>query len=71
VVVGSHIRSLQVVAFVVKGVVRPVVLLEVEEPALSIVADTWLVARGYGLALVPVPVLMQEQRYWHASVHLN
>jgi hypothetical protein len=38
-VVVSRIRSLQVVAFVVKGVVRRVVLLEVEELVLSIVAD--------------------------------
>jgi hypothetical protein len=39
VVVVSHIRSLQAVAFVVKGVVRRVVLLEVEALVLSIVAD--------------------------------
>jgi hypothetical protein len=39
VVVVSRIRSLQVVAFVVKAVVRRIVLLEVEELVLSIVAD--------------------------------
>jgi hypothetical protein len=39
VVVVSRIRSSQAVAFVVKVVVRRIVLLEVEEPVLSIVAD--------------------------------
>ena len=38
-VVVNRIRNSQVVAFVVKGVVRRVVLLEVEALVLSIVAD--------------------------------
>lgn len=65
--VVSRIRSSHVVAFVVKGDVRRVGLLGVEEGVLSIVANVLLAAPGWEL----VPTKKKRGWSWHASVHLG
>lgn len=61
----SHIHSSQVVAFVVRDDVRQVGLLEVEEEALSIVANELLVAVRWGLEG------SKMKRSCHASIHCD